>query len=53
MFTGQKRKGIDMEIAPAIVAFYTFLTGLLVGWTIPRGSSLKRLQANIRKLLRK
>lgn len=52
MFTGQKRKGIDMEIAPFIVVVYAFFTGLFIGWTIPRGRAMKRLQVRIRRFFR-
>lgn len=41
-----------MEIAPFIVVVYAFFTGLFIGWTIPRGRAMKRLQVRIRRFFR-
>lgn len=44
---------MDTELAPLLVSAYAFCAGLLIGWSTPRGNTLKRIQHTALERLRK
>lgn len=44
---------MDTELAPLLVSAYAFCAGYLLGWSTPRGNTLKRLQHTVLEALRR
>ena len=38
---------MDNELAPLLVSLYAFCAGLVIGWSTPRGRTLKTVQLKI------
>ena len=42
---------MDINLAPALVMFYSCVVGFIVGWFFPRGRLLKAIQLRLLKAL--